>query len=385
MSSDEARAQKWRAIAHDLQLSETSRGEYDTSSIRIENCIGFSKVPVGLAGPVHISGAGVDSKLYAPLATYEPTLVASCSRGCKAFDAAGGLKFEVFGEAMSRSPVFVFADPGEASTFCRAVPNIRDDFAEWAESTSRFVRLQELRGAVIGSHVQLLCSYACGDASGQNMVTKATAHACEILRGLYGNEFRIKDFFIDGNLSSDKIPSWGNTHSPRGVSALAWGVLTPAVCRDVLGCDVERLYQLQQIGKDGGIRAGHFGSNMNTANILAAMFIAAGQDPGSVAEASWSHLTSELDRDTGNLTMSIYFPSMPVGTVGGGTGYSTQAEALRMLGCEGPGRKHALAGIIASFSLALEVSTSAAVTNDTFASSHIRLARGADGKLQSKI
>ena len=77
--------------------------------------------------------------------------------------------------------------------------------------------------------------------------------------------------------------------------------------------------------KDGGIRNGQFGSNINTANVIAAMFIATGQDPASTAEASWTHLTSELDPVTRDLKMSLYIPSLPVGTVGGGTGYNIEA------------------------------------------------------------
>jgi hydroxymethylglutaryl-CoA reductase len=87
-------------------------------------------------------------------------------------------------------------------------------------------------------------------------------------------------------------------------------------------------------------------------------------------------LTSELDESTGALTMSVFFPSLPVGTVGGGTGYATQREALRVLGCADTNKKGYLAGIIASFALALDASTSAATANDTFTASHMRLARG---------
>jgi hydroxymethylglutaryl-CoA reductase len=104
--------------------------------------------------------------------------------------------------------------------------------------------------------------------------------------------------------------------------------------------------------------------------------ITAGQDPASVGESSWSHLTTELDDDSGDLTFSLYFPSLPVGTVGGGTGYPTQREALDLIGCRGTGRKWALAETVASFALALDISTLSAVCNDTFAQSHHRLARG---------
>jgi len=61
------------------------------------------------------------------------------------------------------------------------------------------------------------------------------------------------------------------------------------------------------------------------------MFTATRQDVGSVAKVSWSHLTSELDSETKDVRMTLYFPSLPVGTVGGGTGYATQQEALKLV------------------------------------------------------
>jgi hydroxymethylglutaryl-CoA reductase len=84
--------------------------------------------------------------------------------------------------------------------------------------------------------------------------------------------------------------------------------------------------------------------------------ITAGQDPASVGESSWSHLTTEFDDDSGDLTFSLYFPSLPVGTVGGGTGYPTPREALDLIGCRGTGRKWALAETVAAFALALDIS-----------------------------
>jgi hydroxymethylglutaryl-CoA reductase len=128
--------------------------------------------------------------------------------------------------------------------------------------------------------------------------------------------------------------------------------------------------------KEGGIRNGQFGSNINTANILAAVFIATGQDAASIAEGSWSQLTPEYNHHTKELKMTMYFPSLPVGVVGGGTLYDTQRECLNTLRCIGPGMKRRLAGLIAAFAIALDVSTSAAIVNNTFTQSHRRLARG---------
>ncbi|PYI08047.1 hypothetical protein BO78DRAFT_385458 [Aspergillus sclerotiicarbonarius CBS 121057] len=110
--------------------------------------------------------------------------------------------------------------------------------------------------------------------------------------------------------------------------------------------------------QEGSIRNGQHGSNINVANVLAAIFIATGQDAASITDACWAHLTPEYDYKSQRLTLSLYFPSLPVGVVGGGTVYATQREALRIMQCDGPGGKHQLAGYIAAFALALEVISS---------------------------
>ncbi|KAB8212978.1 hydroxymethylglutaryl-CoA reductase [Aspergillus novoparasiticus] len=358
------------------RLHHVTRQVDDVADIRIENCIGFVQVSVGIAGPLQITGPDTEGRYNAPLATCEPMLVASCSRGCKAFNAGGGVQFDVFDDAMSRAPLFGFESPAQAVAFARAVPSFRGDFARWAEATSKYVRLQGLHASVIGSKVHLFCSYFCGSAAGQNMVSKATQHACEMLRQSKGH-LRVQDFIIEGQMASDKKPSWGNVKKARGVEVLAWGTITNAACQAIFGCSTERLYLTQMALKDGGIRNGQFGCNVNTTNIVAAMFVSTGQDIGSVAEASWSHLTSEYDSTTKQLTMTLYFPSLPVGTVGGGTGYPSQRACLDLLGCsDSPVGKRRLAGMIAAFALALDASTSAALANDTFTASHMKLARG---------
>ncbi|VUC34278.1 unnamed protein product [Clonostachys rosea] len=360
-------------LIRDLNLKHIPTKDVD--HIRVENCIGFSKVPVGIAGPLRVSGAGLDGDIFAPLATYEPTLVASCSRGCKAFGDRG-VQFEVLSEGMSRGPVFIFDDPGSAVKFAREFPALQDQFAQWASSTSRYVRLQQTKVHVIGSQTHVYCTFYCGGAAGQNMVTKATQFACDMLRKTYAVEFSIRDFFLEGQMASDKKPSWGNVKAARGIEVVCWGTIENDRCQEILGCTTQRLHHLLSTGKEGGIRNGQFGCNINTANIIAAMFISTGQDAGSTAEASWSHLTSEYSTETRELVMSLYIPSLPVGTVGGGTSYPTQKEALRIVQCDGLTMKGRLAGVIACFALALDVSTSAAVATDTFTESHMKLARG---------
>lgn len=368
---------RFSSIVGDMPQTRGSLEE--VKDIRVENCIGFSKVPLGIAGPLRLNCGDRTGLVHAPIATYEPTLIASCSRGCKAFNASGGMYFRVLGDGMSRAPVFTFPDPGDAVTFSRELPALRDEFSGWAEATSTHVKLQEMRPAVIGSQVHVLCTYTCGDAAGQNMVTKATQYACDMLREHYGDQFSITDFFIEGQMASDKKPSWSHVQTPRGVQVMAWGTISADACEAVFGCTTRRLYHAQRTLKEGGIRNGQFGSNINTANIVAAMFIATGQDPASIVDAAWCHLTTELDESTDALTMTMFCPSLPVGVIGGGTGYATQHEALRLLGCASTNERHRLAGIISSFALALDASTSAAIATNTFTASHMRLARGEKG------
>ena len=361
-----------------LTASKAYSESSETPKITIENFVGFVRVPVGLAGPLRVRDAGqTDDDFFAPLATVEPTLVASCSRGCKALQRCGGARFHVLNEGMSRAPIFFFSRPDEAVLFAARVPQLQSQFAADAESTSRYARLQKLTPHVIGSNVHVKFDYACGDAVGQNMVTIATQEACDrFLHTAAAKQMGVKDLVIEGEMASDKKASWGNVKEPRGVQVLAWGQLSNAVCEEVLGCSTDRLYTVWMSMREGQVRNGQFGSNVNTANIIAAMFIACGQDAASVAEASWSHLTLDYSSETKRLSLSLFFPSLPVGVVGGGTSYTAQQASLELLGCRGLGMKRRLAGLAAAFALALDVSTCAAIANGTFTGSHKKLARG---------
>lgn len=353
--------------------------------INIENHAGFVRVPVGVAGPLKIRTSNdTDDECFAPLATVEPTLIASCSRGCKAFTESGGLQFQILREGMSRAPVFFFSTPAEAIAFAERLPMLQSQFAKDAESTSRFARLQTLIPHIIGSNVHLQFSYLTGDATGQNMVTIATQTACDrFLASNTAKELGVKDFIIEGDMASDKKASWGNATEPRGCQVVAWGEMTNEVCERVLKCSTKRLYDVLMLMKEGQTRNGSFGCNVNTANIVAAMFIACGQDAGSVAESAWAHLTTTYDSDTKVLNQSLFFPSLPVGTVGGGTMYPSQQASLEMLKCTGPGSKRRLAGLVACFSMALDISTAAAIASGGFTDAHKRLAR--DKVYKSKL
>ncbi|KAH7407953.1 hydroxymethylglutaryl-CoA reductase [Cadophora sp. MPI-SDFR-AT-0126] len=362
-------------------LPKISRDLSSTSNIKIENCVGFTCVPVGLAGPLILNGTYQTRKsLYAPLATVEPSVVAACSRGCKIFSTFGGISASALEEAVSRAPVFSFSTIPQALAFYRIVPSLIEKFKAAAEKTSRHAQLLSVNPSIIGSSVHVKFTYNCGDAAVQNMVTLCTHAACMALMA-EDRPDGMTDFQLDGNMSSDKKLSWTSIHEPRGVSVLAWGTISNTASEKMLGCSARKLKTALSRIEAGGVRNGNIGQCLRPSNIVAAIFIACGQDVGTVLESGFSHLTGEYNEETEELTLSLFFPSLLVGSVGGGTGYATQKEALELIGCHGEGKKWALAETIAAFSLALELSTLGALATDTFASSHKDLARGTKSKL----
>ena len=68
-------------------------------------------------------------------------------------------------------------------------------------------------------------------------------------------------------------------------------------------------------------------------------------------------------------------PWVIVGPAGNGTVNATQMEALKMIGCAGPGRKWALVVTVAAFALVADVSVAASVPSSIKASDHHKLAR----------
>ncbi|KAI2820515.1 hypothetical protein CBS115989_3645 [Aspergillus niger] len=90
-------------------LKEITAHPIDASKVQIENPIGCVQVPVRLAGPLRVwetSAAGEEcEEVYAPLATTEAALVASCCRGCKAFNRSGGIHIVALYDAMAKQGI----------------------------------------------------------------------------------------------------------------------------------------------------------------------------------------------------------------------------------------------------------------------------------------
>jgi hydroxymethylglutaryl-CoA reductase (NADPH) len=131
--------------------------------------------------------------------------------------------------------------------------------------------------------------------------------------------------------------------------------------------------RLAELSLITSVQAHSFGVQAHYANTLAAVYIAAGQDPACVAEsaAGITHLEM-VDQD---LQISITLPGLMVGTVGGGTRLATQNQCLRIMGCNGAGKARKFAEILAGAVLAGEISIIGAMAADEFTDAHAKYGR----------
>lgn len=342
----------------------------------IEALIGSVEIPVGVAGPLHIKGSFAGGLYYAPLATSEGALVASATRGATALSRSGGVKTRVLGQRMMRVPVFVFGSMSSALLFADWIKDNYRNLAEEVGKYSNYASLEEVQPYVLGRVVHVHFIYETGDAAGQNMTTTCTWQACQwVLKQIKRfSGMQLENFLIEANLSNDKKVTYQTFLKGRGIRVVAEAVLTREVCERILKIDPRQMVAAYQYIASGSIASGMIGMNINVANIIAAMFSALGQDIACVHESALAHLHVELtDNDAVYCTMML--PSLVIGTVGGGTNLPQQRECLEMIGCAGPGKAHKLAEIIASYCLALDISTLSAVASDQFARAHEKLGR----------
>jgi len=341
----------------------------------IENLIGSVEVPVGVAGPLLFRGEKAQGLLLAPMATTEGALVSSATRGAIALTRAGGVTTRVIRRNMMRVPLFIFSDMTGAYRFANWVRDHFDEIREHAMRVSRHARLLKVDPDVRGNMVTVTFLYETGDAAGQNMSTSCTWHACQWLIGQmkYLDEIRLEHFFIESGVSGDKKVSYQTFISGRGTRVSAECLLPRGVVEDVLKVTPDELVRCFHLASAFGTQAGTVGWNVNVANVIAAIFTATGQDIACVHESSLGLLYLALADD--GVYASLILPSLVVGTVGGGTHLGRQTEFLQLLGCAGPGNVSRFAEIIAGFSLALDLSTGAAICGGQFAAAHERLGR----------
>jgi len=338
----------------------------------IENFIGFSKIPVGVIGPLRVNGIHALGDFFVPLATTEGALVASYNRGCHATALSGGIAAACLSESVSRAPCFIFKNLSEVGQFVAWVISQFDSFPEIISRTSSHARLLDIRTNIIGKEAYLIFDYSTGDASGQNMVTLATEAVCtEIVKR---SPIKPEHWYIEGNFSGDKKATMLSFGSVRGKKVVAEAILSKEVIENKLRTTAVDMHRYWEVSFMGGTQSGAIGSQGHFANALAALFIACGQDVACVSEASVGMTRMQAD-ERGDLYISVSLPNLIVGTVGGGTNFETARTCLEMLGCAGNDGARKFAEICGAVVLAGEVSIIAALASGDFASAHRNLGR----------
>jgi hydroxymethylglutaryl-CoA reductase (NADPH) len=344
-----------------------------------ENFIGIAQIPMGVAGPLTLHGNHVQGDVYLPLATTEAALVASTNRGCTAICAAGGATVRVEDVGMTRAPVFRTSGIVQTQQFLRWIEEHDADIRRVAESTSGYLKLLDVRPFAFGTTVFLRFRFDSGDAMGMNMATIACDRA---ISDLIEPSTGVACVSLSGNYCSDKKPASVNFHEGRGKRIYAEVIVEADVLQGILKTNAKELVEVQyRKNLLGSIAAGSLGFNAHYANVLAAFFIATGQDPAQVVEGSLG-VTCIEPRDDGAVFVSVFLPDCPLGAIGGGTALDTQREALALLGVSpDPLRRGEavlrLAEIVGGAVLAGELSLMSALTSHDLARSHEKLGRGA--------
>jgi len=343
--------------------------DYDAARYKgnVENYIGLTKVPTGLAGPLYINGTLAKGDFWVPLATTEGALVASYNRGARATRLCGGITSVCTTEGLQRTPIWKFATLPEVGQFIHWLLQQTDKLKQIVRENSGHAVLEELKLNMEGNHVLTLFEFTCGEAAGQNMVTICAEAMCHYIEE--NTPVKPECWFIESNYSGDKKATAVSFASVRGKKVTTEALVYREIVANVLKTTPEAIARYWQASVISSVQSGSIGMQGHVANGLCALFLACGQDVACVSEAYVGITRMEVTTE-GHLYVSITLPSLVVGTVGGGTSLPTQSECLRMLQCTGKGSARKFAEICGALALAGELSIAAAMASGQFGKAH---------------
>lgn len=341
----------------------------------IENLIGSVSLPLGVAGPLTVKGTAANGSFYVPLATTEGALVASINRGCKLLSQAGGVRVTLEDHGMTRAPLFEAKDLAEAKHLRQWAETHEKDLAQTAEATSQHLKWLGMEAYQAGRFVWLRLRFDTQEAMGMNMATIAAQavsdHICQ--------QVNVRLLALSGNLCVDKKPSYQNIIAGRGYNVQAEVRLPSQLIEATLKTTPERLAHVATAKNwYGGGLSGSVGANAHAANVVAAVFLATGQDAAHIVDASTCFTICEAEDDV--LYMSVSLPNVVLGSVGGGTGLVQQQAARRLMikplaGKASTMESQSLAEVLAGAVLAGELSLLGALAANTLAQAHAKLGR----------
>lgn len=336
---------------------------------KIENLVGWAQVPLGLAGPLRVRGAQGEYEVCVPLATTEGALVASVSRGMRLLAAGGGARARLLASRLTQSPMLVYRDAEEAARVAALVPGLVDEWRSLVAGTTRHGALLDARAELAGRRLVLVLGFSTGDALGINMAARAA--------DLLSADLAARSAPLERHVHGEDVEKRANSRARlegRGRSAVADVVVPRAALAEIARATPESLVAILRSYTVGFERLGTHNQLVQSANVLAALYLATGQDVAYTGESAVGSLDFAVTSE-GDLYASAHLPCLHLGTVGGGTGQGTARECLELLGCFGDGKAERLAEIAAAATLAGDLSLMAAFVAGEFVAAHERLGR----------
>jgi len=349
---------------------------YDVASrANCENIIGYTPVPLGIAGPLTINE---NSNIHLPIATTEGALLASVSRGVSVLQKSKVTAI-VTRDFITRAPVLEFDSIQEAKRFSEYLESQPTELYTSFNSTSNHARLKKIEPHQVGRVIYSRFYASTGNAMGVNMVTKGVDAVLKYLRS--HPEFKIHVTSIASKMCADKCNAAINYINGRGKKVIVEAVIPRQVLKDILQLEPEHYMRfLKSASILAAQQAGTTTGLDNTQNVIAGSYIALGQDVAYVIDDGVGITDCEITED-GDMLLTTTVPNMKVGSIGGGTVLPAQREAINIVlkGWKNDqlwSDSGKIAMSIIAFGLAGDISLLAALmTKDDFLQAHLKLNR----------
>ncbi|MHA2082423.1 MAG: hydroxymethylglutaryl-CoA reductase [Candidatus Thorarchaeota archaeon] len=354
-----------------LGISHLPYDNYDYRRALNKNCenmIGYTRIPTGVVGPVEIDGV----KNMVPFSTSEGALVSSINRGVKLLNRSE-TQISVEDIGMTRAPIVKCKTIKQAKQLKEWITENYKTIKEVFETDSRHTKLQDITFLQEGRHLHIRFRATTGEAMGMNMVGKGSGFALKYIKSL-NDDLRI--ISLSGNTCTDKKANAINWINGRGKCVVMEACIPKEFLRKILRVTPEKMEYINvQKNLVGSSLAGTIGgNNCNTTNVVAGIFLSAGQDLGQIGTSSQSILN--LHDNSDSLISTLTMPCLEIGTVGGGTTLQDQEKNIDMIADGSTNKVERLAKNIAYCVMACELSLLASLCNNDLIDAHMRFNRG---------
>lgn len=369
---------------YNLNFSKIPISNFNYKEILNKNCenvIGYVKVPIGIVGPIKITNFNLKKKktinYHVPIATSEGALVASINRGTTIINNSSieNINCITIDKGITRAPIIKVNSLDDIILLKLYIQNNHHQIKKKFESTTKYGKFEKIEFYYNGLYVHLRISAITGNAMGMNIITKGTE---EILNHIIQKFPNFKVISLSGNMCTDKKPSAINWINGRSKTVICNTKLDIDLLKKYSKINIDDLINLNlQKNLIGSALAGSIGGfNAHSANIIAGIFLATGQDLGQIGTSSVSITDYYIEKNL--LNISLTMPCLEVATIGGGTSMTSQQSCINLLNLNENNTNSSilLSQIIASTVLCGELSLMISLTKGNLVNSHMKLNRG---------